>query len=99
MMMDKKLRVLTQAPYPEDGANLLNGLYVMGTCTELKPGSRNVSVVIWNRAVKDIHMPSGQQITHMMTVEIIPDAEGSPELMKKLEEEDPQPCCQMTTEE
>ena len=99
IMMDRKLWVLTQAPYPEDRANLPNSLYVMGTCTELKPGSHNVSVVIQNGTAKDIHMPSEWQITCMMTKEIVPDAEGSPELMKKLEEEDPQPHCQMTTEE
>ena len=33
----------------------------------------------------------------MMTLEIIPNAEGSPDLMKKLEEEDQQPHRQMTT--
>ena len=35
----------------------------------------------------------------MMTMKVVPDAKGSPELMKKLEEEDPQPLCQMTTKE
>ena len=35
----------------------------------------------------------------MMTVEIVPNTKGSPELMKKLEEEDMQPCHQMSTEE
>ena len=58
MMMDRKLWVLTQAPYPEDGANLPNGLYILGTCTELKPGSCNISVIIRNGIEKDIHMPS-----------------------------------------
>ena len=59
MMMDQKLRVLTQATYPEDGANLPNGLYVLGTYMELKPGSHNVSIVVQNSTAKDIHMPLG----------------------------------------
>ena len=35
MMMGYKLHVMTQATYPEDGANLLNGVYVVKTYTEL----------------------------------------------------------------
>ena len=35
----------------------------------------------------------------MMTMGVVPDAKDSPELMKKLEEEDLQPCHQMTTKE
>ena len=36
MMMGHCLNVMTQAPYPEDKADLSNGLYVMRTYTELK---------------------------------------------------------------
>ena len=39
MMMGNRLNVMTQAPYPEDKADLPNGLYVMRTYTELKDGS------------------------------------------------------------
>ena len=45
MMMGYKLHVMTQATYPEDRANLRNGVYVVKTYTELHDGSRNVSVV------------------------------------------------------
>ena len=45
-MMGNRLNVMTQAPYPEDKADLPNGLYVMRTYTELKDGSQNVSLVL-----------------------------------------------------
>ena len=48
MMMGNRLNVMTQAPYPEDKADLPNGLYIMRTYTELKDGSRNVSLVLRN---------------------------------------------------
>ena len=43
-----KLHVMTHAPYPEDKSSLPNGIYVLKTYTELKDGSRNVSVVLQN---------------------------------------------------
>ena len=46
MMMGYKLHIMTQATYPEDGANLPNGVYVVKTYTELRDGSRNVLVVL-----------------------------------------------------
>ena len=48
MMMGHHLNIMTQAPYPDDKANLPNGLYVMRTYTELKDGSHSVAVVLWN---------------------------------------------------
>ena len=48
MMMGHWLNVMTQVPYPDDKAELPNGLYVMRTYTELKDGSQSVSVVLWN---------------------------------------------------
>ena len=36
MMMGHRLNVMTQAPYPNDKADLSNGLYIMRTYTELK---------------------------------------------------------------
>ena len=39
MMIGNRLNVMTQTPYPEDKADLPNGLYVMRTYTELKDGS------------------------------------------------------------
>ena len=47
-MMGHQLNVMTQAPYSDDKANLPNGLYVMRMYTELKDGSRSVSVVLRN---------------------------------------------------
>ena len=46
MMLDHVLHVITQAPYPEDEANLLNGLYVLSTYTQLNPRCRDVAVVV-----------------------------------------------------
>ena len=46
MMMGNWLNIITQAPYPEDKADLPNGLYVMRTYTELKDGSQNVSLML-----------------------------------------------------
>ena len=43
MMMGHWLNVMMQAPYSDDKADLLNGLYVMRTYTELKDGSWSVS--------------------------------------------------------
>ena len=57
-MLDNILRVLTQAPYPKDQANLANGLYVLSTYTQLNPGSCSVTVVVRNGISKAIHMAS-----------------------------------------
>ena len=46
MMLDCTLQVITQAPYPEDQANLPNGLYVLSTYTQLNLGSHSVVVVV-----------------------------------------------------
>ena len=40
MMMGENLCIITQALYPEDGAILPKGLYVLGVYAELKDGSR-----------------------------------------------------------
>ena len=46
MMLDHVLRVITQAPYPED--DLPNGLYVLSTYTQLNPCCREVAIVVQN---------------------------------------------------
>ena len=46
MMMGHWLNVMMQALYSDDKADLLNGLYIMRMYTELKDGSRNVSMVL-----------------------------------------------------
>ena len=59
MMMGNQLNVMMQAPYPEDKADLPNGLYVMRTYTELKDGSRNVSLVLRNLTARPIYLARG----------------------------------------
>ena len=49
-----KLHVMTHAPYPEDKFSLPNGVYILKTYTELKDGSRNVSMVLRNLTSKTI---------------------------------------------
>ena len=51
---------MTQVPYPDDKADLSNGLYVMRTYTELKDRSGSVSVVLQNLTARPIHLAQGQ---------------------------------------
>ena len=48
MMMGHWLNIMMQAPYSDDRANLPNGLCIMRMYTELKDGSRSVSIVLQN---------------------------------------------------
>ena len=89
MMMGYKLHVMTQATYPEDRANLLNGVYVVKTYTELHDGSRNVSVVLCNLTGKPVHLPAGRAVARVMAANAIPNVTASPEFLKKLDEMEP----------
>ena len=89
MMMGYKLHVMTQATYPEDGANLLNSVYVVKTYTELRDGSRNVSVVLHNLTGKPIHLAAGRPVAQVVAANAIPDAAPSPEFLRKLDELEP----------
>ena len=89
MMMGYKLHVMTQATYLEDRANLLNGVYVVKTNTELHDGSRNVSVVLRNLTGKPVHLPAGRPVARVVAMNAIPDASPSPEFLKKLDEMEP----------
>ena len=89
MMMGYKLHIMTQAPYPEDWANLPNGVYVVKTYTELHDGSRSVSVVLRNLMGKPVHLPAGRPVAWVVAVNVIPDATPSPEFLKKLNEMEP----------
>ena len=89
MIMGYKLHIMTQATYPEDRANLPNGVYVVKTYTELHDGSRNVSVVLHNLTGKLVHLPAGRPVTRVVAVNAIPDATPSPEFLKKLDEMEP----------
>ena len=62
MMMGNRLNIMMQAPYPEDKADVPNGLYVMRTYTELRDGSRSVSLVLRNLTARPIHLARGQVI-------------------------------------
>ena len=87
MMMGNQLNVMTQAPYPDDKADLPNGLYVMRTYTELKDGSRNVSVVLRNLTTRPIHLARRWVISQVATTNAVPEAQCSPELLKQLNDE------------
>ena len=87
MMMGHRLNVMTQAPYSDDKANLPNGLYVMRTYTELKDGSRSVSVVLRNLTARPIHLARGRVIGQVAAANAVPEAQCSPDLLKKLGDE------------
>ena len=89
MMMGYKLHVMTQATYPEDQANLPNGVYVVKTYTELHDSSCNVSVVLRNLTGKLVHLPAGRPVAQVVAANAIPDATPSPEFLKKLDEMEP----------
>ena len=89
MMMGYKLHVMTQASYPEDRANLPNGVYIVKTYTELHDGSRSVSVVLHNLTDKPVHLPAGRPVAQVVAANAIPDATPSPEFMRKLDELEP----------
>ena len=87
MMMGYKLHVMTQATYPEDGANLPNGVYVVKTYTELRDGSRNFSVVLHKITGKPVHLAARRPVAWVVAVNAILEAAPSPEFLRKLDEE------------
>ena len=89
MMMGYKLHVMTQATYLEDRANLLNGVYVVKTHTELHDGSRNVLVVLCNLTGKPVHLVSGRPVVRVVAANAVPDAAPCPEFLRKLDELEP----------
>ena len=89
MMMGYKLHVMAQATYPEDQANLLSGVSLVKTYTELHNGSRNVSVVLQNLTGKPVHLPTGRLVARVVAANVIPDATPSPEFLKKLDKMEP----------
>ena len=99
MMMGRKLHVMTQAPYYEDHANLPNGLYVCPSYTELKDGSRKVGLVVCNGTSRPISMNSGRIISRVVTANIVPKAEPSPELWQELNKDEEKLTKKLTIEE
>ena len=101
MMLGYKLHIMTQAPYPEDWANLTNGVYIVKTYTELRDGSRNVLVVLRNLMGKPVHLPARRPVARVVAASAIPNATPSPEFLKKLNELEPdqEPPKKLTIEE
>ena len=89
MMMDHRLNVMTQAPYLDDMVALPNGIYITRAYTDMKPGSRQVSVVIRNMMSRPIHLPRGKVVAHVVASNAVPNAEPSPDLIKKVETDAP----------
>ena len=81
---------MTQAPYLEDRANLPVGVYVIPTYSELGDGSRSVAVVLHNLTGKPVHLQVGRVIARVLATNVIPEGKPTPELTKKLDEQDPE---------
>ena len=94
-----KLHIMTHTPYPEDKSGLPNAVYVLKTYTELKDGSRNVSVVLRNLTSKTIHLAPGRCVARVATANEVPKGVPSPELAKDLEEALPKEAPKLTIEE
>ena len=56
------------------------------TYTELRDGSRNVSVVLHNLTGKPVHLTAGRPVAQVVAANAIPDATHSPEFLRKLDE-------------
>ena len=85
MMKDHQLNVMMQAPYLDNMAALPNGIYIMWAYTNMKPGSHQVSVIVRNVTSRPIPLPWGKVVACVLAANAIPNAEPSPELLKKLE--------------
>ena len=55
--------------------------------TELKDGSRNVSVVLRNLTARPIHLARGPVIRQVAAANAVPEAQCLPDLLKKLGDE------------
>ena len=100
-MMGNRLNIMTQAPYPEDKADLPNGLYVMRTYTEPKEGSWNISLVLRNFTSQPIFLPRGRLIGQVAAANAVPEAQYLPKLLKELKaegEDGPEPA-KLTTQQ
>ena len=52
---------------------------------DMKPGSRQVSIIVRNMMARPIHLPRGKTVARVMASNAVPDAEPFPDLLKKLE--------------
>ena len=85
-MQGYKLHIMIHTPYPEDKSSLPNGVYVLKTYTELKDGSRKVSVVLRNLTSKMIHLAPSRCVARVAAANEVPEAMPSLELAKDLDE-------------
>ena len=90
MMMGYRLNVMMQAPYLEDRANLPVGVYVIPTYLELRDRSQTVTIVLRNLTGKPVHVQPGRNIAWVLETNVIPEGKPTPELMKKLDKQDPE---------
>ena len=90
MMMGYHLNVMTQAPYVKDCGNLLVGVYGVTTYLELWDGSRSVAMMLHNLTGKLVHLQVGWVIARMLTAKVRPEGKPTLELIKKLDEQDPE---------
>ena len=90
---------MTHAPYPEDKSSLPNSVYILKTYTELKDGSRNVSVVLQNLTSKTIHLAPSRCVARIAAANEVPKAVSSPELAKELAETQVKEAPKLTVEE
>ena len=81
---------MTQAPYLEDRTNLPVEVYVIPTYSELWDGSRTVTIVLRNLTGKPVHLQAGRVIAQVLAANVIPEGKPTPELIKKLDEQDPE---------
>ena len=58
------------------------------TYLELRNGSRSVAIVLHNLADKLVHLQAGHVIAWVLATNVIPEGKPTPELMKKLDEQD-----------
>ena len=76
--------------YVEDWVNLLVGVYVVPTYSEIQDGSWSVAVVLHNLMGKPVHLQAGRVIARVLAAKMIPEGKPTPELIKKLDEQDPE---------
>ena len=55
----------------------------------MKPGSHQVSVIIRNMISRPIHLLRGKTVAHVVASNAVPNAEPSPDMLKKLESDTP----------
>ena len=90
MMMGYQLNVMTQVPYVGDKANLPVGVYMVPTYSELWDGSQSVAVVLHNLMGKLVHLQAGRVIAWVIAGNMVPEGKLTPELIKKLDKQDPE---------